>query len=72
MPLHTVITKEGPPLTISCGIWLKGQFSMDIISSLEQSASSKGNACKWGLSLIYNDSKFSRLPISSGTKERRF
>jgi len=40
------MTRDGPPATISDGIWVKGQFSIDMISSLEQRASSKGRAYK--------------------------
>ena len=66
--MRTVMTNDGPPATISGGILLRGQLSIDIISNLEQSASSNGSACRLGLSLMYNDSRFSKLPISSGTK----
>lgn len=38
----TWITREGPPAVISGGICDNGQFSIDIISSDEQSASSNG------------------------------
>ena len=68
----TVMTRLGPPCTISGGIWGNGQFSIDMISSLEQRASSNGSVCRFLLSLMYKDSKRSRVPISSGKKFNRF
>ena len=68
----TVMTRLGPPCTISAGIWGNGQFSIDMISSLEQRASSNGSVCRFLLSLMYKDSKRSRVPISSGKKFNRF
>ena len=58
------MTREGPPLTISGGICESGQFSMLMICKLTQRANSNGRLCKLGLSLMYNDSKLSNVPIS--------
>ena len=66
------MTRLGPPATISAGIWGRGQFSIDMISNFEQRASSNGSVCKFLLSLIYNDSRHSKLPISSGRKFNKF
>ena len=70
--LHQVLTSFFLKSEVIKTILTKGQFSMDMISSLEHNANSKGSACKLGLSLIYNDSRFSRLPISSGMNARWF
>ena len=40
----TVMTSDGPPATISAGICDSGQFSIDMISSFEHNANSKGRA----------------------------
>lgn len=54
--------KEGPPATIWGGRWLRGQFSMLMMDSLLQRASSNGRLCRLGLSLRYSSSKFSSVP----------
>ncbi len=55
--------KEGPPATICGGRWLRGQFSMLMMDSLLQSASSNGRLCRLGLSFRYRSSRFSRVPV---------
>lgn len=55
--------KEGPPATIWGGRWLSGQFSILMIESLLQRASSKGRLCRLGLSFKYSSSKFSSVPV---------
>lgn len=60
------MTSEGPPATISGGIWLRGQFSIDMICRLVHRASSKGRLCSIGFSLRYRVSRDSSVPISSG------
>ena len=59
----TCMTRDGPPVTISCGIWVRGQFSMLMICRLEQRASSSGRLCKLGLSFMYRDSSDSNVPM---------
>lgn len=54
--------KEGPPATICGGRWLRGQFSMLMMVSLLQRASSNGRLCRLGLSLRYSSSRFSSVP----------
>lgn len=54
--------KEGPPATIWGGRWVRGQFSMLMMDSLLQRASSNGRLCRLGLSLRYSSSKFSSVP----------
>lgn len=54
--------KEGPPATIWGGRWLRGQFSMLMMDSLLQRASSNGRLCRLGLSLRYSSSRFSSVP----------
>lgn len=66
--LDTWMTREGPPLTISGGIWERGQFSMLMICRLVHNASSKGKLCRFGLSLMYNDSRFSSVPAQTHGK----
>lgn len=56
------MTSDGPPFTISGGIWDNGQFSIPIICKLLHRASSKGRWCRLGLSLIKRVSKFSSVP----------
>ena len=60
--LRNWMMKEGPPATIWGGRWLRGQFSMLMMDSLLQRASSKGRLCRLGLSLRYSSSKFSSVP----------
>lgn len=60
--LRNWIMKEGPPATIWGGRWLRGQFSMLMMDSLLQRASSNGRLCRLGLSLRYSSSKFSSVP----------
>lgn len=60
--LRNWMMKEGPPATIWGGRWLRGQFSMLIMDSLLQRASSNGRLCRLGLSLRYSSSKFSSVP----------
>lgn len=55
--------KEGPPATIWGGRWLSGQFSILMIESLLQRASSKGRLCRLGLSFKYSSSRFSSVPV---------
>lgn len=60
--LRNWIMKEGPPATICGGRWLRGQFSMLMMDSLLQRASSNGRLCRLGLSLRYSSSRFSSVP----------
>lgn len=60
--LRNWMMKEGPPATICGGRWLRGQFSMLMMDSLLQRASSNGRLCRFGLSLRYSSSKFSSVP----------
>lgn len=60
--LRNWMMKEGPPATIWGGRWLRGQFSMLMMDSLLQRASSNGRLCRLGLSLRYSSSKFSSVP----------
>ena len=48
--LRNWITRDGPPATISAGIWDRGQFSILMICKLEHKANSKGKLCKFRLS----------------------
>lgn len=54
--------KDGPPATIWAGRWVRGQFSMLMMDSLLQRASSNGRLCRLGLSLRYSSSRFSSVP----------
>lgn len=60
--LRNWMMKEGPPATICGGRWLRGQFSMLMMDSLLQRASSNGRLCRLGLSLRYSSSRFSSVP----------
>lgn len=60
--LRNWMMKEGPPATIWGGRWVRGQFSMLMMDSLLQRASSNGRLCRLGLSLRYSSSKFSSVP----------
>ena len=61
----TCMTSDGPPLTISGGIWLSGQFSILMISSFEHSASSNGRLVRFALSLMYSDCRLSSVAETS-------
>lgn len=63
--------KEGPPATICGGRWLRGQFSMLMMDSLLQSASSNGRLCRLGLSFRYRSSRFSSVPVGWREKGRK-
>lgn len=69
--LRNWMMKEGPPATIWGGRWLSGQFSMLMMDSLLQRASSNGRLCRLGLSLRYSSSKFSSVPEDGGGANRQ-
>lgn len=66
--LRNWMMKEGPPATIWGGRWVRGQFSMLMMDSLLQRASSNGRLCRLGLSLRYSSSKFSSVPTDRNSQ----
>ncbi len=57
------MTRDGPPATISGGIWCNGEFSMLIICNFAHIANSIGKFARFGLSFKYKCSRLSSWPV---------